>query len=463
MKIDDQTWNDLLLGQYCELVGAGASIFGREALARRLREGADNAASRERVQSLMADDALQAAASAACRPLSECHAQVAEVETDAPPRWARHVWLLPAAFLLSAVLGLLWWPVWVITLACWLTLMALQVSYHGRMQAWQGVVLSLQRQLGAHAALAAIPSIHLDAFRPDADAADRLRRKLARSVLSRLPMVCEYCDWVLLENLKHFFATQRLVAAHIEALGASYRLVAGMEADLALSRHLRHADTFCWAEAGGEIRLQQAIHPLLPAPQPLTIALHGGAFISGQNGAGKSTLLRTVGINLLTARAFGFCYAAQACVPMLAVCASMKSEDALQQGESLYLAELRRAKEMLALASSGQRIVFLIDEIFRGTNHLESVSAGAAVLQQLAARGTVLVSSHNLVLGTLLSDRLTPLCVTVGDGGRQGIEAGILRETNGIALLAGSGFDPAIEARAQEVYAWLSDRLAVSP
>jgi DNA mismatch repair ATPase MutS len=115
---------------------------------------------------------------------------------------------------------------------------------------------------------------------------------------------------------------------------------------------------------------------------------------------------------------------------------------------------------MLALSNSGQRTVFLIDEIFRGTNHLESVSAGAAVLHALAENDIVLVSSHNLVLGTLLEDRLAALCVQSDDEGKLRLEPGILRQTNGIALLRHGGFDPAIEAHAQRIHAALLDSAA---
>jgi DNA mismatch repair ATPase MutS len=86
------------------------------------------------------------------------------------------------------------------------------------------------------------------------------------------------------------------------------------------------------------------VHPLLAAA-PLDFGMaQQGVFISGQNGVGKSTLLRAVGLNLVTARAFGFCYAARAVTPLLPVYSSMQNEDALGSGESFYMAELRRGR-----------------------------------------------------------------------------------------------------------------------
>jgi len=201
------------------------------------------------------------------------------------------------------------------------------------------------------------------------------------------------------------------------------------------------------------------VHPLMEQASPLTLGLDGrGAFISGQNASGKSTLLRMVGLNLVAARAFGFCYAKEARLPALPVRASMQNEDSLLGGESLYMSELRRARELLD-ASRRSAGICLIDEVFRGTNHLESVSAAAAVLETLCERDLVLVSSHNLVLARILAGKLEPLRIDTTSGAPV-LTPGVLRDPNGIALLATQGFGARIEGRAAEVARWLSGHLA---
>jgi DNA mismatch repair ATPase MutS len=114
-----------------------------------------------------------------------------------------------------------------------------------------------------------------------------------------------------------------------------------------------------------------------------------------------------LGLNLAAARGFGFCYANKASLPALPVVASMQNEDSLLGGQSLYIAELARARELLAAA--GRRpVVCLVDEVFRGTNHEEAVSSAAAVVDELAGKALVVVSSHNLVLGSQLAEQLAP-------------------------------------------------------
>jgi hypothetical protein len=452
--VDGQTWDDLLLPAYLAQLGSTASIFGRQMLYRRLRRGQAGGATAP-IRALLADDAARERLATQLAPLRQASAEVSEAlfaPLAAAPRWSEGLWLLPLAFLASVVASYFWLPALALTLVLSLVLMATQVAFHARMQLWQPVAETLQLQLYAHSQQADAAGAAL---------AGQLRGKLARSAVSTAPGVAEYADWVTLANLKHYFATRRLVREHAAFLRESYQLVAGLDADLALARHLSAQAQWCWAEEGWEqeIQLQAVRHPLLADADALDLSLEGkSAFISGQNGIGKSTLLRTVGLNLLAARAFGFCYAAAARVPNLPVYASMQNEDALDGGESLYQSELRRAQELLALAREPQRAIFIIDEIFRGTNHLESVSAAAAVLEQIAARGMVLVSSHNVVLAQLLEQCSVPLLVQKR-AGRLVLTPGVLSDTNGLSLLAQSGFDAAIEQRARDVYKRLSGRL----
>jgi hypothetical protein len=381
------------------------------------------------------------------------------------PRWSGALALLPVAFMLSVALAFVWGAGWIAALALWLVLMGVQVAWYTRAQAWKGQITALQQLLRAHSLLGSLPADsagapYVAALRTGARDAGRASRVLGLSPVHMLPGLSEYSEWMLLANIRHYFDSRNAFLDRVAALRDSYRLVAELEADMALARHVRETQLVCAAEASDVVVLDSVVHPLVADAQPLSIEVRGGGvFISGQNGVGKSTLLRAVGLNLVAARAFGFCYAQCAQAPLLPLYASMQNEDSLAEGESLYIAELRRARELLALAAKG-RAVFLVDEIFRGTNHVESVSAAAAVLDELARHGMVIVSSHNVVLAPLLAHALAPLCVEPDAHGRLHVRSGVLVRTNGIALLSQHGFGAAIDARAHKVHAWLSTHLA---
>lgn len=470
--LDDQTWHDLLLESWEERLAQGTSIFGRQMLHRRLRAGLEDAgcaALTQRLRGLLADPGRVDALTTALRLLRYAETELAGLlfteELPQPPAWSRFLWVLPLMLLLS--LGLLaTQPLgWMATLAALAPLMALQVSYHRRLESWNNTLGSLNALLAGSHALAALGGPLLESFVEARSEAARLHKRVGHPLALRMiPAAMAYVNWFGAYNISHYWKTTRAVHRARDFLRACYLRSAGLEADVALARHLRRREHWCWAERSGPrtLELDGGVHPLMEAPSPLSLALDGqGAFISGQNASGKSTFLRMVGLNLVAARAFGFCYARQARLPALPVRASMQNEDSLLGGESLYMSELRRARELLA-ASGEPAGICLIDEVFRGTNHLESVSAASAVLESLCERDLVLVSSHNLVLAPLLRGQLEAFFIDTA-GGKPVLLPGVLRNPNGIALLATQGFGARIEGRAAEVARWLSAHLDAQP
>lgn len=469
-SLDAPSRDGLLLDAYFALITGQVSIFGKQVLHQRLVDGLDDgarAALTRRLRTLMDDAALLEQSRHACRALRHADTEIAALLLETPlppvPRWAGVMWLLFAGLVASMAAAVLTPLAYLGAGYCVYQMLSIQMRYTDRVAEWDRSMNSVQMMLRTSTLLGGLKHPLLDEFAGMAQPAARLNRSLSRSpALKALPMGRGYLDWFLLANVKHYFKGIGMVARHRDFLRTCLLRCAGLEADVALAQHLAAGGT-CWAERGGAdtIVIEQAVHPLLARPAALSIALEGkGAFISGQNGIGKSTLLRTIGLNLVVARAFGFCYASKATVPMLPLYASMQSEDSLLDGESLYIAELQRARELLAVARGPHRGTFIIDEIFRGTNHLESVSAAAAVLDELAEHSMVMVSSHNLVLASLLEHRLAPFCVAQGEGGALTLAPGLLAHTNGIALLAQRGFGARIEANAAKVFDWLGAYLA---
>ena len=72
--------------------------------------------------------------------------------------------------------------------------------------------------------------------------------------------------------------------------------------------------------------------------------------VTGSNMSGKSTLLRTVGINAVLALAGAPVRAASLRLAPLAVGASIRVQDSLQDGESRFYAEIKRIRQVMDLA-----------------------------------------------------------------------------------------------------------------
>lgn len=460
--VDAASCDDMLLEQYLARLTPGTSIFGQQKLYQRLRQGVPGPAramQRERVQALMADPAVLAMRHNDCTLLRQAEVEVASLLFDAAPcppvpAWASLAWAFGPVFVASVAATFIWPLAWAAVALSVLGLVAPQKIYHRSMEDWKQSLRTVQLLLATCGRLEGSVAGQALAF----------NRAITRMppYFYMVPGLESYNDWGMLGNVRHYFRSLQLVYAQRAYLRECFELCAELDADVALARHLLATPATCWAQPApaGALQLDAVTHPLMAGMQPLSIKLRDkGAFISGRNGIGKSTLLRTVGLNLIAARAFGFCYARHAAVPDVVVCASMQSEDSLLSGESLYIAELRRAHELLACARGPHAGIYLIDEIFRGTNHLESVAGAAAVLDELAQHGLVIVSSHNLVLATLLGHRLDPLFVEPV-GGRLQLQHGVLQQTNGLTLLAERGFGESVRANAGKVYDWLGGYLA---
>jgi DNA mismatch repair ATPase MutS len=79
--------------------------------------------------------------------------------------------------------------------------------------------------------------------------------------------------------------------------------------------------------------------------------------------------------------------------------------DDLARGQSYFGVELELTRDLVHAAADDNPHLFVIDEIFRGTNTVERVAAARAVLQRLASKDhIVLAATHDLELLPLLGN-----------------------------------------------------------
>jgi DNA mismatch repair ATPase MutS len=129
--------------------------------------------------------------------------------------------------------------------------------------------------------------------------------------------------------------------------------------------------------------------------------------------SGKSTLLRTAGVNAVLALAGAPVRAASLRISPLAVGATLRIQDSLLEGRSRFYAEITRIRELADLASGRRPLLFLLDELFHGTNSHDRVVGASGVLRSLLDRGAIgLVTTHDLAL-TAVADELAPRAVNV--------------------------------------------------
>ena len=121
--------------------------------------------------------------------------------------------------------------------------------------------------------------------------------------------------------------------------------------------------------------------------------------ITGSNMSGKSTFLRTVGFNCILAY-LGLPVKGESFeVPILKVYTCMRTGDNLEESISSFYPEILRIKIIVEGVKRGEKILFLLDEIFKGTNSLDRHEGAEILINQLLEGNTLgLVSTHDFEL-----------------------------------------------------------------
>ncbi len=162
----------------------------------------------------------------------------------------------------------------------------------------------------------------------------------------------------------------------------------------------------------GDARLEAVAlgHPLLDQPvcNDVRLPSPGSALvITGSNMSGKTTLMRAMGLNTVMALAGLPVCATSLTVSTLHPLTSMRLKDSLERGVSYFYAEVQRMKSLLDAAKAHPRAtLFLLDELFMGTNTKERQIASRQLMVMLLDLGAIgAVTTHDLSICELASER----------------------------------------------------------
>ena len=254
------------------------------------------------------------------------------------------------------------------------------------------------------------------------------------------------------------FAVERWRQRAGHAVGRWIEVVGQFEAlcSLAGYAHENPADPFPEVVAGEACFDGGGLgHPLLPRAQCVRndVALGGDLrvlLVSGSNMSGKSTLLRTVGVNAVLALAGAPVRAGRLRLTPVVVGATLRIQDSLQAGRSRFYAEILRVRQLVDLAGGSPPLLFLLDEVFHGTNSHDRRHGAEAVVRGLVHRGALgLVTTHDLAL-THIVDALAPRAANVhfADQVEDGritfdyrMRPGVVQHSNALALMRAVGLE----------------------
>jgi hypothetical protein len=263
---------------------------------------------------------------------------------------------------------------------------------------------------------------------------------------------------VLLWTSRHAYAFESWRAVSGRWIGPWLKAVGEFEALLALASYSYEnpTDPFPRIESTGMVFVADELaHPLIPRSRSISNSLRLDEdlrllVVSGSNMSGKSTLLRSVGVNAVLALAGAPVRAASLRLSAVAIGATLRIQDSLQAGHSRFYAEIRRVRELMSLAAGPLPLLFLLDELFQGTNsHDRRLGAQAVVSRLVHSAAIGLITTHDLAL-TDIADHLAPHAANVHfedqfQDGRMTFDyrlrPGIVPRSNALALMRAVGLD----------------------
>ena len=466
--VDQKTWEDLEMGAVTQRVFGRCSPVGQHVAHALLRCGAAAAVGGQPA------DVFQETADPVHRNDDEklLLAELRRSEVDIGgllfcdevywwPSWSRHLLLLPLCVVSSALATyLISWLAVIPLAAAVFAMFAVQIRLYLPMKIWH-----LQRNALLQMLDFGSRSIRLQnrggffSKAPTQADFERLRAGFRRGA-GNMHWLIEFLDLFVLHQYRQFRRQTFFLLDNVEELRRCFIAVGVAESCSDLAAHVDVCKRWCPAikSTGTYLELCGLGTPLveLAIPVEQVKMQTRGLFVTGKNAAGKSTLLRSIGISCIFAAGYGGCFSRTAQVPMGLVATSINAADSIFDGNSLYVAELKRGKELVDICRTNPGSIIIVDELYRGTNYLESVAAAGATLRALARTAGVIATSHNVALARLLDDLLEPVCVHRADCSIS-LQSGVLAETNGLELFDLVVGDDALSTHARALHAVLVD------
>jgi len=234
---------------------------------------------------------------------------------------------------------------------------------------------------------------------------------------AKLESDAEIAFWVMLELVKSVFLLEPLLLFGVlkqldtkrKEIEKVFSFVGYVDSLISIASLRQGLTLFCVPDIKDKnkvLETTEMYHPLIPDCVPNSIQVTDKSILlTGSNMSGKTSFIRTIGLNTITGLTINTCFARQFSLSRLKIYSAIRLSDDLMNDKSYYFEEVLTIKEMIEKSQIPGSNLFLLDEIFKGTNTIERISAGKAVLSYLnTGCNIVFVSTHDIELADMLKD-----------------------------------------------------------
>lgn len=153
------------------------------------------------------------------------------------------------------------------------------------------------------------------------------------------------------------------------------------------------------------LNIENVYHPLINKPVSNSIHSTKSVLVTGSNASGKSTFLKSVAINAILAQTINISMSKSHESSYFKVLTSMALTDDISKGESYYIVEIKSIKRIIDNLNPYIPMLCFVDEVLRGTNTIERISASSKILEYLANDNCIcFTATHDIELTSILKN-----------------------------------------------------------
>ncbi|MBS5968505.1 MAG: DNA mismatch repair protein MutS [Clostridium perfringens] len=272
-------------------------------------------------------------------------------------------------------------------------------------------------------------------------------------------IIFDYIKMFFMVDIIAYQNSVKILEENKENLYKIYDIVAKLDFALSLAYYRKSLSEYTTPEfiESEDILLENLYHPLIHNPVKNSILIKNNILFTGSNASGKSTFIKAVALNCILAQSLNTALCSKYRCKFSKVVTSMAIKDNILAGDSYFIAEIKSLKRLLDSLNGAIRVLAFVDEILKGTNTIERISASASILKYAeSTNGRLLVATHDMELTQILetyenyhfSETVTEDGVTFD----YKLKKGPSNTKNALKLLKAMNFNKEVVSLSNQVY-----------
>lgn len=274
-----------------------------------------------------------------------------------------------------------------------------------------------------------------------------------------IDIIFDYIKMFFMVDIITYQNSVKILEKNKENLYKIYDIVAKLDFALSLAYYRKSLSEYTIPEfiESDDISLENLYHPLIDNPVKNSILIKNNILFTGSNASGKSTFIKAVALNCILAQSLNAALCSKYRCKFSRVVTSMAIKDNILAGDSYFIAEIKSLKRLLDSLNGEIRVLAFVDEILKGTNTIERISASASILKYAeSTNGILLVATHDMELTQILetyenfhfSETVTEDGVTFD----YKLKKGSSNTKNALKLLKAMNFNNEVVSLSNQVY-----------